>query len=420
MKLFSLPMKLLQVCILLLGLVCSPNLVAKERKVTAVDNYGTGWVVAPYFVVTNNHVVRESDHVVLIKTNRSELRATVIVRDAVNDLALLRVNDPGKLPPAIPLARHSPSMGEQVFTIGYPHPEVMGTNPKLTTGIVNALTGMANDPRTLQVSTPLQAGNSGGPLLNMNGEAVGIVTSKLNAMKMFKWTGDIPQNVNYAVKLNYLHALIESVNRPGKSSIQILPRKRNNLVNLTQQLQDSIVLIKSGVPTAETIPVKKNDLSDKKENQIVTKSKTLAVFVYMEQGDYEILNDLDDTATYSRNTARLIDSMIKDIKRKTLTVSHLQYNSGAKWRYYDVYQFGDGQRLCKKYKVDYLLAVKNTYDTIVYGQEELDFVLRDCVANTYSQHFYNITFNQQDKFNYETDIRASAKSFLTEHLKKRN
>ena len=55
----------------------------------------------------------------------------------------------------------------------------------------------------------LQSGNSGGPLIIMDGELVGIVTSKLSATKVFRWTGDLPQNVNYAMKSRFLLHLLE-------------------------------------------------------------------------------------------------------------------------------------------------------------------------------------------------------------------
>ncbi|RMH19863.1 MAG: serine protease [Gammaproteobacteria bacterium] len=85
----------------------------------------------------------------------------------------------------------------------------MGKKAKYTTGKVNSVFGFRDDPRFVQVSTPIHSGNSGGPLFNQNGEVVGIIISQLNAMKMFETTGDIPQNVNYAIKLPYLKALIQ-------------------------------------------------------------------------------------------------------------------------------------------------------------------------------------------------------------------
>jgi S1-C subfamily serine protease len=146
------------------------------------------------------------------------------------------------LPPALPIANVSARTGSKVFTIGYPHPDVMGEKPKLTEGIVNALSGYMDDPRILQISVPVQAGNSGGPLLNMNGEVVGIVTAKLSAVKMFNWTGDLPQNVNYAIKASYITALLKSV-KEQSTGTKMLPVKRADLESLSSRIQSSVFLI---------------------------------------------------------------------------------------------------------------------------------------------------------------------------------
>ena len=118
----------------------------------------------------------------------------------------------------------------------------MGGNLKLTDGIISAESGIKDDPRVYQISVPVQAGNSGGPLLNDFGEVVGIVTSKLHAVKMFQWTGDLPENVNYAVKIHYLKALIEGT--PYKEpTITELPRKKGNLEELVERLKNSVFII---------------------------------------------------------------------------------------------------------------------------------------------------------------------------------
>ena len=69
----------------------------------------------------------------------------------------------------------------------------------LTTGTVSGLAGIRNDTRVLQMTAPIQPGNSGGPLLDQSGQIVGIVVSKLDAVMFAKATGDIPQNINFAI-----------------------------------------------------------------------------------------------------------------------------------------------------------------------------------------------------------------------------
>ena len=75
--------------------------------------------------------------------------------------------------------------------------------------LVNSLAGFANDTRFLQISAPVQPGNSSGPLLDQGGNIVGIVTAKLNAIKIAQNTGDIPQNVNFAIKASLVRDLLE-------------------------------------------------------------------------------------------------------------------------------------------------------------------------------------------------------------------
>jgi Chromate resistance exported protein len=88
---------------------------------------------------------------------------------------------------------------------------VLATSGNFTQGNVTALAGIGDDSRYLQISTPVQAGNSGGPLLDQNGN-LGIVTSKLNALKMAQASGDLPQNVNFALKAEIIVSFLD-INR---------------------------------------------------------------------------------------------------------------------------------------------------------------------------------------------------------------
>lgn len=206
-------------------------------------SFGTGWLCATGFVVTNHHVVKGYKKITLIRTDGVRIPASVVLSDRLNDLALLRA-DKSSLRDiySIPLARERVRIGANVFTIGYPHPDVMGVKPKLTDGVISAVTGLGDDPRTYQITVPVQAGNSGGPLLNMKGEVIGVVTSKLSAVEIFKWTGDLPQNVNYAVKVPYLKALLDSV-RSHDSRITRLPRKPGTLEELAARIQNSVMMV---------------------------------------------------------------------------------------------------------------------------------------------------------------------------------
>jgi hypothetical protein len=204
--------------------------------------FGTGWPVASGFVITNNHVVEGRNHIILIRPDGVKISASVAAHDAFNDLVLLKVEDTRLLPAALPLSSKPALLGEKVITIGFPQPDLLGVNPKLTEGVISSTSGLGDDPRALQISVPIQAGNSGGPLVNMEGKVVGIITSKIDAVKMFKWTGDLPQNVNYGIKISYLKGLLSSV--PQKQRIDTLvPFKYTSVQELAKEIRNSVLMI---------------------------------------------------------------------------------------------------------------------------------------------------------------------------------
>jgi S1-C subfamily serine protease len=161
---------------------------------------GTGFVVAPGRLLTNHHVAAGCTEMrVRTSVGGTELVATVAAQDEQRDLALLNVR--GQLgAPLIFRSGPEPRRGEGVVTYGFPLAGLLSSGPTLTTGEISALAGLRDNPRQFQISAPVQPGNSGGPLLDMQGQVVGVVVSKLNAQRIAQSTGDIPQNVNFAVK----------------------------------------------------------------------------------------------------------------------------------------------------------------------------------------------------------------------------
>ena len=73
------------------------------------------------------------------------------------------------------------------------------------------MAGIGDDFRFLQISAPVQPGNSGGPLLDASGNVIGVVTAKLNALRIAKSTGDVPQNVNFAVKSSVIRLFLDGL-----------------------------------------------------------------------------------------------------------------------------------------------------------------------------------------------------------------
>ena len=192
---------------------------------------GTGFLInTDGYVATNFHVINDASEIELvfpIDGINVTYTAKTIVTDKTNDLAILKIDDPSfnklnYLPYEISVDYE---VGEVVYTIGYPQPDIMGTEAKLTTGIITALSGIDNDNTRIQISVQIQPGNSGGPLFNSKGNIVGVTASTLNALFMAKYKGNIPQNVNYAIKSEYLKVLTKSIKMDGNNIIKNMELK---------------------------------------------------------------------------------------------------------------------------------------------------------------------------------------------------
>jgi serine protease Do len=133
----------------------------------------------------------------------------------------------GLAPGRVAQVRPNIRLGESVEAFGYPLTSVLASSGNFTTGTVTALAGLADDSRYLQVSTPVQPGNSGGPLLDQSGNVVGVVSAKLNAVKIMVATnGDIPQNVNFAIKASIVANFLQTNGvkfQAGDAAQQIQP-----------------------------------------------------------------------------------------------------------------------------------------------------------------------------------------------------
>jgi S1-C subfamily serine protease len=133
--------------------------------------------------------------------------ARVLAQDTANDLAILK----GDLKPVSSASlRVGVKIGEEVAVFGYPLVGLLSTKGNFTIGNVSAIAGIGDDTRYLQISAPVQPGNSGGPVLDQNGNVVGVVVSKLNVMKVAEATHDVAQNVNFAIKSTVLINFLEA------------------------------------------------------------------------------------------------------------------------------------------------------------------------------------------------------------------
>jgi S1-C subfamily serine protease len=157
--------------------------------------------VAHGVIVTNNHVINGCG-----RLSVNGVVAKVLGSDARTDLALLNSSLSGQ---NTNLRARRVSVGEPVAVAGYPLRGLLsGFN--MTTGNLSSLSGIGGDTRLVQITAPVQPGNSGGPVLDSAGNLIGVVVSKLDAVRAAKITGDIPQNVNFAINANVLRSFLDA------------------------------------------------------------------------------------------------------------------------------------------------------------------------------------------------------------------
>ena len=203
---------------------------------------GTAWPLASGFVVTNSHVVAGSRKIALLDQTGAKFAAWPVLRDDVNDLVFLQVEEPQKLPAALPLAEARTRLGSSVFTIGFPRIDVMGKTPKLSNGVISGLQGLRDDRCSYQTTVPIQPGNSGGPILNLNGEVVGIVASMVGIRD--EASGAISQlpNISCAIKIECLKELFQHL-PPHGTDITSLPSEPGDLESIAQRVQNSVLIV---------------------------------------------------------------------------------------------------------------------------------------------------------------------------------
>jgi|JI10StandDraft_1071094.scaffolds.fasta_scaffold69488_3 S1-C subfamily serine protease len=174
----------------------------------------TCFAVSPSgLVLTANHVVEGATKFSIKFEGKDPQVATVAQASPASDLALLKVNS--SLTDYLPLApQRSARLGQKVFTIGYPAVGLLGVEPKYSEGTVSALSGIQGEAAFLQISVPIQPGNSGGPLVDEAGQVVGVITSTAAVLGFAKATGALPQNVSWAVKSELASALFDQPVRP--------------------------------------------------------------------------------------------------------------------------------------------------------------------------------------------------------------
>ena len=200
----------------------------------AIVSAGTGFfITADGYVVTCAHVVEDAD-VIGVWVGGDGYRAELVAINHETDIAILKIDyRPSRY---FRLADfNNVRRGDGVYALGFPMTNVLGSEIRITDGIVSALSGVDGDQTRFQMSAPVQGGNSGGPVIrNNNGrfELVGIVTSKI--------TGTDVDNISFAVKNIHIAPLLPAGVRLRGGNVRGFPDAERATVQIS--IVDDIVV----------------------------------------------------------------------------------------------------------------------------------------------------------------------------------
>jgi len=208
---------------------------------TQARGIGTGFFVTDNgYLLTCFHVVKNATSI-NVATKEGLFPAQLVQSDPAKDVALLKVA--GSFT-SLPLARDDTvSLGESVFTIGFPNPAVQGLQPKLTRGDISSLAGAQDDPDEYQISVPVQPGNSGGALLDENGNVVGIVNARLSDWAAVRTSGMTAEDVNYAIKISCAKQLLGTALGWSTNLKSPYPSGDRQFENVVQTSQSAVALV---------------------------------------------------------------------------------------------------------------------------------------------------------------------------------
>ena len=167
---------------------------ADPAPAPAPSGTGTGFLVTETGTLLTNHHVISGCGSLTVDGNA----AKVLAEDEVFDLALLQVDGLSGAVPAV-FADSPARLNSDVTVVGYPLSGLLG-GLNVTRGAVTSTKGIGGDGINMQISAPVQPGNSGGPVLNGSGQVVGVVVARLSDAYAMESYGTVPQNVNFAIR----------------------------------------------------------------------------------------------------------------------------------------------------------------------------------------------------------------------------
>lgn len=198
---------------------------------------GSGFLIdTKGYIVTNAHVVDKAKHVAVQSSDGNDFKVKIVYRDVDRDIAILKITDKDfKSPSSIPysIKRSSGDLAESIFTLGYPRNDIVYGD-----GYIASKTGDNGDTLTYQITIPANKGNSGSPILNKNGEVIGILSKKNNTA----------EGVAFAIQSKYIFTVLNQLQKNDPENKIKLPStsslKGKDRTQQVKAISDYVFMVK--------------------------------------------------------------------------------------------------------------------------------------------------------------------------------
>jgi len=199
---------------------------------------GTGFIIdAKGYLVTNAHVVSNATNIAIENRKGDQYNARLVFEDKDRDIAILKIDDPNFKPfSSVPYAisKASAELAAPIFTLGYPRNDIVYGQ-----GYLSAKTGFQGDTLSCQIEVAANSGNSGSPILNKNGEVIGVLNGRQTNADGF----------TFAIHSKYIFSAIEELRKKDTAYARIkMPVvstiKKVNRETQVKKIEDYIFMVK--------------------------------------------------------------------------------------------------------------------------------------------------------------------------------
>lgn len=267
---------------------------AKKGR-THLAGFGSGFFITKNgYILTNHHVVEDAAEVVVVRGDIA-YRAFPVAQSKKDDLALMKINlfprgtngvyivDGIPTVPFLPLANGC-EIGQTIYAIGFPKPEVLGFDPKVTRGIVSSLTGFRGQKDNFQMDAALAGGNSGGPVVDEYGNVVGVSVATAHRASL---------SANYAINME---TILKFIPKEVKFSRDVAGRMLKTEKVIARVVDATVLVLKYGEGACERITRTVTDADDVRARESDTRIRKAVLDARMckLKKEWKALKDITD------------------------------------------------------------------------------------------------------------------------------